>query len=383
MFKLEVLPARHGDALLLHFGANQLAVIDGGPATVYGEALRPRLDAIRAGRRLTSGQPLDIELMMVSHIDADHITGILELTRAMKEARDSRQPVPWRIKRFWHNSFDDVVGPDRRASVTGASGQAAHAFSADVDAFAASHTLSPASVKQGRELAGLLPALKLDRNPPFGGLVQYRKSAKPVRIGPLSLRVVGPNAENVALLREDWAERVVDLIRKKQQKADAAAVIAAYVDESPYNLSSIVVLATCEGKTMLLTGDGRGDHTLAELKKAGLLRNGRLEVDLLKLPHHGSSRNVDQDYFDTIQARHYVISADGAHSNPDVKTLEMLSRSRRDDRFTIYLTYPYREWRDRTAARKVERFFEAEKGRGRKYRVVTRAPNKASVVVTV
>ena len=71
MFKLEVLPARHGDALLLHFGNGQLAVIDGGPAPVYGDALRPRLEAIRAGRRLADGRPLDIELMMVSHIDAD------------------------------------------------------------------------------------------------------------------------------------------------------------------------------------------------------------------------------------------------------------------------------------------------------------------------
>jgi hypothetical protein len=383
MFKLEVLPARHGDALLLHFGVNQLAVIDGGPAAVYNQALRPRLEAIRATRRLTEGRPLDIELMMVSHIDADHITGILELTRAMKEARDSRQPVSWRVRRFWHNSFDDVVGPRRPASVTGASSDAGGALAADVEVFAASQTLSPASVRQGRELAALLPALKLDRNRPFGGLVQYRKSAKPVKIGPLSLRVVGPNADNVALLREDWAKRVVKLVGTKTGTAEVAAMIAAYVDESPYNLSSIVVLAACEGKTMLLTGDGRGDHTLAELKKAGLLEGGRLEVDLLKLPHHGSSRNVDQDYFDTIRARHYVISADGAHSNPDVETLEMISRSRRDDRFTIYLTYPYNEWRDRTAARKVERFFAADKATGRKYRVVTRAPNKPSIVVSL
>ena len=381
MFRLEVLPAKHGDALLLHFGDDRLAVIDGGPATVYRKALKPRLDALRAERGLSEEQPLDIELMMVSHIDADHITGLLELTRALKERQDSRQPAPWRIRRFWHNGFDDVVANAPRGAA-GAAG-AADAFAADASVFAASATLTPASVKQGRELASLLPALQLHRNRPFGGLVQYRKSARPVRIGPLTIRIVGPNEENIALLRRDWAKKVVDVIRKEKQKADPAAVVAAYVDESPYNLSSIVVLASCEGKTMLLTGDGRGDHTLAELKKAGLIKRGRFVVDLLKLPHHGSSRNVEQDYFDTIQATHYVISADGNYSNPDIGTLEMISRSRRDDAFTVYLTYPYREWHDRKVGRKVEQFFARERAAGRKYRVVTRAPGEPSISVTL
>lgn len=382
MFRLEVLPARHGDALLLHFGAGKLAVIDGGPATVYRNALKPRLDAIRLERGIPAGRPLDIELMLVSHIDADHITGLLELTRAMKDLQDSRQPVPWRIKRFWHNGFDDVVSNAGATSAAGGASRGGHAFAADADVFAASATLTPASVTQGRDLAKLLPALKLDRNKPFGGLVQYRTSAKPVTIGGLTLRVVGPNEDNLDLLRKDWAKKVVAVIRK-EKTSDPAAVVADYVDRSPYNLSSIVLLAACGGKTMLLTGDGRGDHTLSELKKAGLLTRGRLEVDLLKLPHHGSSRNVEQDYFDTIQARHYVISADGYHSNPDIETLEMLSASRRDDGFTIYLTYPYSEWRDRAVGRKVERFFKGEKAKGRTYRVVTRAAGKPSVIVSL
>jgi hypothetical protein len=211
--------------------------------------------------------------------------------------------------------------------------------------------------------------------------VQFRKSAKPVRIGPLSLRVVGPSEENVELLRRDWAKKVAGILRKKP--ADPAAVVADYVDKSPYNLSSLVILAACEGKTMLLTGDGRGDHTLAELKKAGLLTRGKLRVDLLKLPHHGSSRNVDQDYFDTIQARHYVISADGNYSNPDVETLEMISASRRDNDFSIYLTYPFGSWYDPVAGRKVEQFFTRDQAKGRTYRVVTRAAKEPSIVVSL
>ena len=55
MLVLEALRARFGDALLLHSGTKakpQLTVIDGGPPGVYGDALRPRLEALRAEREL-------------------------------------------------------------------------------------------------------------------------------------------------------------------------------------------------------------------------------------------------------------------------------------------------------------------------------------------
>jgi hypothetical protein len=40
------------------------------------------------------------------------------------------------------------------------------------------------------------------------------------------------------------------------------------------NLSSIVVLFESQGKRILPTGDGRGDHTLAGVKAAKLLKKG-------------------------------------------------------------------------------------------------------------
>jgi hypothetical protein len=385
MVRLEALPAKHGDSLLLHFGSNQLIVIDGGPATVYKNVLKPRLDEIRKTRKLSATTPLDIELMMVSHIDADHITGLLELTRKIKELKDSKEPVLWRIKKCWHNSFDDTVATGMGAAVAGAAAGGADAFAADADVFAASMTLSPASVKQGRELAKLLPGVNLDGNPPFDGLVEYRQdaTARTVALGDLTLTVIGPNEKNVELLRKDWARKVVEVIQKEKDKAKATAIVADYVDRSPYNLSSIVMLAECDGKSMLLTGDGRGDHTLDELDKAGLIKDGALKVDLLKLPHHGSSRNVDQDYFETIRAKHYVISADGKFSNPDVETLEMISKARPEDDFTIYLTYPFDEFHDLAVGKEVQKFFRAEHDSGRSYKVVTRAAGDPSISVSL
>ena len=60
--------------------------------------------------------------MMVSHIDDDHIAGMLELMRKLRQAQEEAKPRPWKIKRFWHNSFDDILGnADAALAATGSS----------------------------------------------------------------------------------------------------------------------------------------------------------------------------------------------------------------------------------------------------------------------
>lgn len=377
MLVFEALRAKYGDSLLLHYGTAEeprLAVIDGGPPGVYNDALRPRLDEIRKQRKLKETTPLDIDLMMVSHIDQDHIAGLLQLVRKIKDLRDSQQPVPWKIKRFWHNSFDDILDNDDVSVASPASVMSPASIGGLLG-----HTgsLILASVGEGRELRKLLDALNLDGNQPFGGLV--RTGDGEVVLGNLKLTVVAPSDGNLRALQEEWNKKIKPILKKEQDEAGRAE-IAAYVDKSVANLSSIVVLAEADGKRILLTGDGRGDHTLEGLEEAGLLDDeGRLEVDVLKMPHHGSIRNIDQDYFETIHARHYVISADGKHENPDIATLEMISAARPDDDFTIHLTYPTDEFNVPAIGEEVAHFFAEEKAAGRAYKVETRSPGELSL----
>jgi hypothetical protein len=378
MLVLEALRAKFGDSLVLHSGTAkrpQLTVIDGGPPGVYNDALRPRLEALRAERQLDVRTPLDIEFMMVSHIDDDHVAGLLELARKLNDRRESGQPLPWKIRRFWHNSFDDILSNDDLR--VGASGSAVSTAALE-DFLELDGSLLLASVKQGRDLRKLLEALGLDRNVPFKGLVLATSPVKVVTVGDLKLTVVGPRKTELEALQEKWNAEIKPLLKKERSRARLAE-IAAYVDKSVHNLSSIVVLVESQGKRLLLTGDGRGDHTLEGLRAAKLLKKGKLAVDVLKAPHHGSSRNVEKDYFETIVAKHYVVSADGKHDNPDVETLEMISAARPDDAFTIHLTYPLDEFAVAKIGQKVKKFFAAERKAGRSYKVVTRPPGQLSV----
>jgi hypothetical protein len=142
--------------------------------------------------------------------------------------------------------------------------------------------------------------------------------------------VVAPLPDQLTALQKEFA---------KELKPDAA--LAAYTDGSVPNLSSIAAIAKFQGKTILLTGDARGDYLREGLKQEGKLdAKGKLHVDIFKLPHHGSDRNIDIDFFEDVTADHYVASADGTFVNPDRPTMEMLIDARgKDAEYVIHLTY--------------------------------------------
>src|SRR4051812_36540275 len=113
LFTLEPLRASEGDCLLLHWGTKnkpKLAVIDGGPGQTWEKTLRPRLEAIRKAHDVDQ---LTIDLVMVSHVDLDHIVGIKKAFAAWWKAVDKKLPAkdkPFEFRRLWHNSFNDVLG---------------------------------------------------------------------------------------------------------------------------------------------------------------------------------------------------------------------------------------------------------------------------------
>ena len=110
-FSLDIQRARKGDCLLLHYGSKDelgLALIDGGPAKVYEPHLKPRIGQIRQARGLHADQALLVDLLLVSHIDDDHINGILELTNELVDASNDKKPLRLKVRSFWHNTFDDI-----------------------------------------------------------------------------------------------------------------------------------------------------------------------------------------------------------------------------------------------------------------------------------
>ncbi|HEV2747098.1 MAG TPA: hypothetical protein VGW34_07350 [Allosphingosinicella sp.] len=352
---LEVLPAQQGDCLMLHSESEDgpgLILIDGGPAGVSSDSLIPRLEELR-GERIDAGliaddEPLVIDLLIVSHVDDDHINGVIDLLEGMLGRQQANEPPLFKVKELWHNSFDRILGNDETGTLLastqfGAASMAAVIEEAEEGA-PTDHAKVLASVKQGDDLKRLAApdALDIPVNGQFGGaLIQTVPGELVAReAAGIELVVLGPRRPELVELQEEF-----DKWLKRQPPAERteASLLAALDDESAANLSSIVLLARKDDRTILLTGDARSDKVLEGLKDCGLCGDGEtIEVGILKMPHHGSIRNLDDegDFLGRVTSRNYIFSGNGEHGNPDRETFELLFKTRADAAMNLYLTYP-------------------------------------------
>jgi hypothetical protein len=103
--------------------------------------------------------------------------------------------------------------------------------------------------------------------------------------------------------------RALDNMLKEQFKIDAAKA----------NGSSIAFLAEFGDKAALLLGDAHPDVVVDSLKR--LLKKRRLKklrVDAVKIAHHGSKNNTNEELLALIASPTYLISSSGAQFNhPD------------------------------------------------------------------
>ena len=91
------------------------------------------------------------------------------------------------------------------------------------------------------------------------------------------------------------------------------------LDDSLPNASSIVVLAEYAGASVLLAGDATARQLTEGVRRLLAERHlDQLELTALKVPHHGSVRNVTRELLSLVPAEHYLFSTDGSYfGHPD------------------------------------------------------------------
>jgi hypothetical protein len=305
MFRMRVVQAEFGDCFLLEYGsaaAPRFLLVDGGPPDTWELHLESELAAIAQG-----GGALD--LAMLSHVDNDHIVGLLDLLARLRA--DGAAPLIG-VGGIWHNSFGRTI------DVHGALGPRLRA--ATMNAASVQSAVAVNGIAEGNALRLAAQALGIPLNAGFAGdLVCADDHPQPVLLDNLKLTVVGPTRANLDELQAQWETW---LAAQEDAVADGDPQVMANSDRSVPNLSSIVVLAEADGKRVLCTGDGRSDHLLQGLGQAGLLdAGGAMHVDVLKVAHHGSDRNATRKFFRLVTADTYVLSANGKDDNPDLATL--------------------------------------------------------------
>ncbi|MFI1356199.1 hypothetical protein ACH4TV_21875 [Streptomyces sp. NPDC020898] len=72
------------------------------------------------------------------------------------------------------------------------------------------------------------------------------------------------------------------------------------------------------GRASLVDGDADDRRLVKSIRPRSEAAGGRLHVDVLKVAHHGSGRNISNDLLDLLDCDRYVISTSGArHNHPD------------------------------------------------------------------
>jgi beta-lactamase superfamily II metal-dependent hydrolase len=354
-----------GDSLLLTNAAGTTRVlVDGGMPDAYNTHIAPVLGKLRVAKR-------KLDLVYISHIDEDHIGGILEMlddevawrVHEHQIAHDNpthkapEAPRPPEVKNIWHNAFHEQLG-DNAGAVENALAAAAPVLSgADVgklrEAGLAQADLAN-SVRQAIQVSRRVGANQLNiplNAPAQRKLMMLRTGQAPVQLGGITFTILGPTAAHLTKLRGEWNDwlrantSALQAIRNaaradesRLQAGDIAGVLRAFTLQAesfgnpasvtPPNLASLTLLAEQNGQSILLTGDARGDQIVDGLRATGRLNGPTITVDVLKVPHHGSENNIDSDFCDAVIAKDYVFCGNGEHLNPDLRVVEMMGRRR-------------------------------------------------------
>jgi ribonuclease BN (tRNA processing enzyme) len=325
--KLIVVQAQFGDCLLLQSSdgdKSNLILIDGGTFQTYEKDLKPTISKLPSKEKA-------LDLVILSHIDNDHVLGLLDLFEDIKKNKANVDKAI-RIGGLWHNSFGDITGEKTYNGKLVRIGFLSNQFSAiglDTNATHLPVIGALKGIAEGRDLTKLAKSLQIPINPQFGGsLIVAGDKNNSVKVGNMKFSILGPTQKNLDKLRKIWNDWVRKHLSPLSNPSDLQAL--KILDASVANLSSIMFIVESEGKKILFTGDGLAEDIVDMISERGLLDSeGKYHVDVMKLPHHGSERNTSKEFFDTVTADNYVISANGRDDNPSLATLKWIIESKR------------------------------------------------------
>lgn len=297
---VRALPAKCGDCLVIEYGSAgnrpYRILIDGGLKGSYDEGLGRYL-------RESADQPTEFDIVVVTHIDLDHIEGVIEALAQKQLTTES----------IWFNGrdqLDDLI---------------------NTDATDRGH-------RQGDALDKLIPPHL--RNPIVCGKAIHVPKSGVVHLdgmpGSARCTLLSPSRDRLERLLKKWpkptrGDPIHDLFDAFDDATDvhemetrAAGVFGK--DASVANGSSIAFLLEVGEVKLLLTADAYAAELESTIRQL-LDERGetKLAVDLFKLSHHGSRQNMTDELLDLIDPATILICTNGSKFNhPDADALQKI-----------------------------------------------------------
>lgn len=351
---IEMFPASYGDSFLISCGDGDMErtnlLVDSGFISTYEDYLRDRLQQLNdSGNRLA--------LLVITHIDADHLSGALKL---LEENGHSSIPKIIPIDKVWHNSFRHLQW--EKNSSTPELTIIEKKILEEINTQGYPNELNnvenkdkPISAKQGSSLASLVFQGGYSWNVDFAGQAVCVENQREIDLGnDVKITLLSPTLNKLKQLGEYWKRALYKMGYKKEitdgdifddafeflvsrEKTRAIVNREKKVSSSQVNLetlssksftedtsaangSSIAFILKFMGKKILFLGDSH--PCIIEQELRSLYGEGPIWFDAVKVSHHGSSGNTSPSLLKLIDSANFLISTNGMRfHHPELVTL--------------------------------------------------------------
>ena len=285
---LYALDAENGDCLLLiNHNTNYTVLIDSGP-----KSSRVSKSLINTIKELISDR--EVDLAIVTHNDDDHIGGFKSfLNQGIK------------IKQFIFNHHDCIEQVFRQVRNVKIS------LRQDIELNSMIHNkIIPLELSQNGYFVGkIFDEFKIDfRSPNKDKLEKYSVWLQKEKKKQRNIKV----ARNITVLSID------------DQRENAKNDNSFVEDKSEPNGSSLALDITFYNYRILLLGDAHPTAIIESYKKNNV---GKIKYDLIKLSHHGSDKNTNNELLNMFECDQFLIcsNADNNHNHPSPTTIFRVS----------------------------------------------------------
>lgn len=318
---ITVLPANHGDAIIVKAGIDSNApfriLIDGGPIACFQRKLGfKRINGpLHASLKAQSDSSDGFDLVVLTHVDDDHIGGLLK-------AYEDESLLPVLGKEVWFNSgrliarqLGDGVEPEGSQRILQRSA--------------------------GNRLTGIAQGVHFDDLLDGAGARprKLRIAGQTIGFPHGEIQILSPDEFQLRALLAKWEKERPDSLTSSHEHdyrsslADLLQGDKFEEDTAIHNASSISFLISSGNSAALFLGDAFPSTICASLRKLGYSEQNPLHVGACKISHHGSKGNTSPELLSLIRSDRFIISTDGSrHGLPNKVTLarifKMAPRSR-------------------------------------------------------
>jgi len=302
---IKVFPAAHGDCFLLKICGEKsirYVLIDGGKGELCHKELKAEFVELDKKKQR-------VDLLIVTHIDDDHIAGIIKLYRDKKINTSI-------IDKIWFNSGNLISSKLDQIEMSN------REFHLNSD-----HSSKKMSVRQGITLEGVLEETSVWHK-------DLISSGQLHNLDGITLSILSPDTETLKELNTKWDSEMEKLITKRANNKKMSSTTDYHKtinelsneefeeDSSLFNKSSIAFLLEHENCKLLMLGDSHPSIIASSLRKLGYSEKNKLKLDLMKISHHASKKNTSPELLKLLDCEKFIISSDGSkHGLPNKQSL--------------------------------------------------------------